>query len=170
MEQKTDPEVFTNHSNAFCIELRNVSMAFHLAAGTPKRSKRIISVKEKEFVTLIGPSGCGKTTILRIIADLIKPTEGQVIVSGGTPREARKSRLIGYVFQDPALLAWRTVTGNIHLPLEIMDRGDQEQYAQELLELVGLDGFAEHYLTSSRAVCNSEFRLLGPFLSIPVIC
>jgi NitT/TauT family transport system ATP-binding protein len=165
------------------IELKNVSMTFRSGQRhTEALNKVSFSVAEKEFVTLIGPSGCGKTTVLKIIADIISPTEGQIIVNGKTPDEARKERLFGFVFQDPALLAWRTVIDNILLPLEVMRQKDDKDYAKELVELVGLAGFEEHFpdelsggmqqrVSIARALCyNPSFLLMDePFGALDLI-
>lgn len=96
-----------------------------------------------EFVSLIGPSGCGKSTMLKLIADIYQPTSGQLLVNGRSPREARLNRLLGMVFQDPALLPWRDVLGNVLLPLEISGRLDHttRRRAEDLLHLVGLGDF-----------------------------
>jgi NitT/TauT family transport system ATP-binding protein len=98
-------------------------------------------------VSFIGPSGCGKTTLLRVIADLEHPTGGTILVNGMTPEEARLGGAYGYVFQAPALLAWRTIERNIGLPLEIMgiSRAEQAERVQRTLELVGLDGFGRKF-------------------------
>ena len=129
-----------------CVDLRNVSMTFYSGDRVTDALKDIsFSVLEKEFVTLIGPSGCGKTTVLRIIANTINPTSGEVVILGDTPRNIRKKRQIGFVFQDPALLSWRTVINNINLPLEVMGKKDEGIKATDLLKLVGLDGFENHY-------------------------
>ncbi|MGB0746391.1 MAG: ATP-binding cassette domain-containing protein, partial [Alphaproteobacteria bacterium] len=79
-----------------------------------------LSIEAGEFVSFIGPSGCGKTTLLRVVADLEQPTGGTVLVTGQTPEQARQARAYGYVFQQPGLLPWRTVEGNIFLPLALM--------------------------------------------------
>jgi NitT/TauT family transport system ATP-binding protein len=100
-----------------------------------------------EFVSVIGPSGCGKSTLLRIIGGLLEPTVGQVHIDGRSPREAQKDKDIGLVFQDPSLLPWRTVLGNVRLPLEVnrIDSHRPRFQPQELLELVGLSAFADYH-------------------------
>ena len=104
-------------------------------------------IPEKEMTAIVGPSGCGKTTLLRIIADLQEPTTGTVRINGMTPREVRLQQKFGIVFQSPVLLDWRTVRKNIELPLEIMDYDPKKLPArsQEMLDLVGLSKFADHY-------------------------
>lgn len=106
-----------------------------------------LSIEKGEFVSLIGPSGCGKTTLLRVIADLEKPTGGSISVNGMTPEEARLARAYGYVFQAAALYPWRTIEKNVALPLEIMDLSKQEQQARikKNLELVNLSGFEKKF-------------------------
>src|SRR5260370_37381221 len=76
-------------------------------------------VAEGSFLTVLGPSGCGKSTLLRVVADLVMPSSGAVTVLGGTPKEARQRRMLGFVFQDAALLPWPTAIGNVELPLEV---------------------------------------------------
>jgi NitT/TauT family transport system ATP-binding protein len=112
----------------------------------PALSNLQLTVPHGQFLSVIGPSGCGKSTLLRIVGGLAKPSEGVALVEGLPPREAQKRRDIGFVFQDPALLPWRTVLGNVQLPLEIGANGHTEWAApEELLELVGLGDFARYY-------------------------
>jgi NitT/TauT family transport system ATP-binding protein len=100
-----------------------------------------------EFASLIGPSGCGKSTLLRVIGDLTEPTNGTVNVNGKSAHQARLDRDYGIVFQDSVLFDWRTVARNVGLPLEMLrwDRGRRKQRVQEMLDLVELTSFAEHY-------------------------
>lgn len=102
-----------------------------------------LAVKAREFVSLIGPSGCGKSTLLRVIADLIVPSSGTAHIDERAPREARLARQIGFVFQEAALLEWRSILQNVMLPLELagIGAGERESRCRELLELVGLSGF-----------------------------
>jgi NitT/TauT family transport system ATP-binding protein len=100
-----------------------------------------------EFVSLIGPSGCGKSTLLRIVGDLTAPTSGSVTVNGKPAASARRDRDYGMVFQAPILFDWRSVQGNVELPLEIngTPRAERARRAAEHLALVELSDFAGHY-------------------------
>jgi len=100
-----------------------------------------LSVSKGEFVTLVGPSGCGKSTLLRAIAGLQELTRGTLSVAGTTPQAARRSTTpMAFVFQDPTLLPWRTVAGNVRLPDELSRQRKSltENRLSELLQLVGL--------------------------------
>ncbi len=101
---------------------------------------------DREVIVILGPSGSGKSTLLRIIAGLLNPSEGKVTVDGYTPDQACKKKWIGYAFQDPGLLEWRTVAQNITLPAEIgtitqNSKLSIENRLQELLELVKIKDF-----------------------------
>lgn len=130
------------------IEARGVDLTFATADGPVQALKNVnLSIGRGEFVSFIGPSGCGKTTFLRCVAALEKPTGGTLTVNGMTPEEARKSRAYGYVFQAAGLYPWRTIAGNIRLPLEIMgfDRAEQDLRVKDVLQLVELDGFSNKF-------------------------
>ena len=106
-----------------------------------------LTVAEGEFVSLIGPSGCGKSTLLRLIADLDSSSTGSLEVFGKTPAQARVDQEYGIAFQQAGLLPWRTVAGNIALPLELhgMAKAARADRVAELAELVGLTEFVGRY-------------------------
>lgn len=106
-----------------------------------------IDIQKGEFVSLLGPSGCGKTTLLRIMADLLQPTSGEITVGGESPKEARLKQRYGIVFQSAVLYDWRTVLKNVTLPLEIMKipKAERIKKAMQMLELVGLTDFKDAY-------------------------
>ncbi|HLU46006.1 MAG TPA: ABC transporter ATP-binding protein [Natronosporangium sp.] len=124
------------------IQLVNVSRTFQGRGGAVEALRSIdLSIETGEFVAIVGRSGCGKSTLLRIVAGLIPPTSGEVRVDG-TP-VTRPRRDLAMVFQKPALLPWRTVLGNVLLPVELLGlrRKEYRERAMELLELVGLADF-----------------------------
>ena len=130
------------------VEASKVDLVFQTADGPVHALSDIdLEINKGDFISLIGPSGCGKTTLLRLIADLEKPTGGMLRVNGMSPEEARLNRDYGYVFQSPALYPWRTVEGNLKLPLEIMgvEKADQNERAREALEMVDLTGFEKKF-------------------------
>jgi len=104
-------------------------------------------VSDGEFVSIIGPSGCGKSTLLRIIGGLTPVTRGRVEVAGRSPVEAQHRKDIGFVFQQPALLAWRTVLANVELGLRLNPGAHREPLCSipDMLRLVGLEDFAKAY-------------------------
>ena len=106
-----------------------------------------LDVPAGEFLTLLGPSGCGKSTFLRVVADLVQPSRGLIKVLNDAPSAARARRDIGFVFQDAALLPWRTALQNVELPLEVANGRSRAGKAtpRELLELVGLKGREDAY-------------------------
>ena len=106
-----------------------------------------LEIYKGEFISFLGPSGCGKTTLLRLIADLLTPTEGSVTIGGLSAEEARKQHKYGIVFQRPVLYDWRTVGANIALPMEIMKipKEQQKEKVSEMLKLVNLEGYESSY-------------------------
>src|SRR5690606_30063823 len=130
------------------IDIRNLSLTFATNDGPVYALSNVdLTIQEGEFVSFIGPSGCGKTTLLRVIADLEKPTSGSILVNGVPPEQARLKRDYGYVFQAPALLPWRNIERNVMLPLEVMGFSDEERRARAAknLELVNLKGFEKKF-------------------------
>ncbi|MEO6391014.1 MAG: ABC transporter ATP-binding protein [Pyrinomonadaceae bacterium] len=103
-----------------------------------------LCIKSGEFVAIVGPSGCGKSTVLRLLAGLLKPSTGAISVMGRNPDKARELHEVSIMFQQPALLDWRTVRGNIALPLELGSRIhgiESSARIEDLIRLVGLTGF-----------------------------
>ena len=130
------------------IEARNLDLTFQTNDGPVHALKGVsLDIGKGEFVSFIGPSGCGKTTFLRAIAALEHPTAGTLTVNGMTPDEARRERAYGYVFQAAGLYPWRTIAGNIKLPLEIMgfQKSEQDKRVADVLKLVDLDGFGKKF-------------------------
>jgi NitT/TauT family transport system ATP-binding protein len=138
-------------SSSVAVSCRDVSVRFFTERRSVTALKNVsVDIAEGEFMGLLGPSGCGKSTFLRVVADLIAPTSGSVQVLGVTPDTARLRRDIGFVFQDAALLPWRSALQNVELPLEVA-RGRTKSTKtaratpRELLELVGLKGSEAAY-------------------------
>jgi NitT/TauT family transport system ATP-binding protein len=130
------------------IEAKGLNLVFQTADGPVQALKDVnLTVNRGDFVSFIGPSGCGKTTFLRAIAALEHPTSGTLTVNGMSPDEARRKRAYGYVFQAAGLYPWRTIAGNIKLPLEIMgfSRAEQEERTERVLDLVELKGFGKKF-------------------------
>lgn len=130
------------------IELNQVSMRYQTDSAEVLALENVsLNIQKGEFVSLLGPSGCGKTTLLRIMADLIQPTSGEIKVAGETAKAARLAQKYGIVFQSPVLYDWRKVKQNIMLPLEMMgvSKAEKENRVNHLLELVGLGDFKDQY-------------------------
>lgn len=104
-----------------------------------------VRVEQNRFVAIVGPSGCGKTTFIKIVDGLIRPTCGQIKIDGRPVRGPGKNRAM--VFQEPSLLPWRTVLRNVTYGLECQRRADAQSHARarELIKLVGLGNFENHY-------------------------
>jgi len=105
-----------------------------------------MQVRQGEFLSLLGPSGCGKSTALRLIAGLSEPTAGRIDWNGAQARGGGH-RSIGFVFQEPTLMPWASVFGNVHLPLRLAGTGrkEAEPAIMEALEMVGLSQFRDAY-------------------------
>ena len=130
------------------ISATNLSLTFDTNDGQIHALSDVnLEVEKGDFVSFIGPSGCGKTTFLRVIADLERATGGEVTVNGVSPEQARLARAYGYVFQAAGLYPWRTIGGNIRLPLEIMgiSKAEQAERVKRVLSLVDLSGFEKKF-------------------------
>ncbi|MEP3639636.1 MAG: ABC transporter ATP-binding protein [Paracoccaceae bacterium] len=135
-------------SKGSVIEAQNLDLTFQTNDGPVHALKDVsLEINKGDFVSFIGPSGCGKTTFLRCIAALETPTGGTLSVNGMSPDEARRARAYGYVFQHAGLYPWRTIGGNISLPLEIMgySKAEQAERVKRTMELVDLAGFERKF-------------------------
>ncbi|MBU3029812.1 ABC transporter ATP-binding protein [Paracoccus marinaquae] len=133
---------------AYVITADQIDLTFQTADGPVHALKGVdLTINQGDFVSFIGPSGCGKTTLLRAIAALEAPTAGRLSVNGMDPDAARRARAYGYVFQAPGLYPWRTIAGNVGLPLEIMGfaKADRAARIARVLDLVDLAGFGGKY-------------------------
>jgi len=132
-------------AEASAVVCQNVSVRFVTDRRTVTALDNIsFSVEAGGFLCVLGPSGCGKSTLLRVVADLIDASSGTLRVFGRTPRQARIDRALGFVFQDAALLPWRSALENVELSLEVGGRRSLPTGAptpRELLRLVGLEGW-----------------------------
>jgi NitT/TauT family transport system ATP-binding protein len=130
------------------ISAQGLNLVFQTGDGPVQALRDVnLEIRRGDFVSFIGPSGCGKTTFLRCIAGLETPTGGTLSVNGMTPDAARQARAYGYVFQAAGLYPWRTIGGNVRLPLEIMgfSKAEQAERVKRTLDLVDLTGFEHKY-------------------------
>lgn len=128
------------------VEIKNIGMTYHTLNGETKALENIdFKVYESEIVGIVGPSGCGKSTLLSIIAGLIAPTTGKVLVNGKIV--TKPSEDIGYMFQKDHLFEWRTILQNVVLGLEVRGKIDKNSYkeAEKLLSNYGLGEFKDMY-------------------------
>ena len=158
------------------VEVRNLTKMFNV--GQPNAVDALVdidlTIRPGEFVSLIGPSGCGKSTQLRLIANLLEPTTGEVLVNGKPARQARLDQDYGMAFQHAGLFEWRTVAKNVELPLELKgwDKARATSSAPwRCLELVKLPRVRRRTCPgSSRAGCSSAWRSPARWRRIPRSC
>jgi NitT/TauT family transport system ATP-binding protein len=129
------------------IKAENLDKVYLTEKGDPLPvlNKLQVEIYENEFVSIIGPSGCGKTTFLNIVAGLVLPTGGRVLVDGHAVAGPGRER--GVVFQQDAIFLWRKVADNVKYGLEIrgVPRKERDKIASQYLRLVGLESFADFY-------------------------
>ena len=124
------------------IDIRGLTKRFTIGRRTVEALAAVdLGTAENSFLSLLGPSGCGKSTILRILAGLEEPTSGTALINGRSTREIQRDHQLGIAFQEAALLPWRSVAGNIRLPLEVAGITPEPGLVEGLIELVGLTGF-----------------------------
>ncbi|MFT4921146.1 MAG: NitT/TauT family transport system ATP-binding protein [Haloarculaceae archaeon] len=122
------------------IEVEDLTVSFETVTALDEVS---LELDSNEFVTVIGPSGCGKTTLLRTIGGLQDPTAGRVTLGGDPPARARADANIGFVFQEHALLPWKSALANVTFLRRLAGKPSDAESARALLETVGLDGFED---------------------------
>jgi NitT/TauT family transport system ATP-binding protein len=129
-------------SAGYAVQLRAITKSYR--DGIPALGPLDLKVRSGEFVSLLGPSGCGKSTALRLIAGLASPSGGALQVAAHASR-GRGEQAIGFVFQEPTLMPWASVRGNVGLPLKLahLPRGEIDARVERALSQVGLRDFAE---------------------------
>lgn len=129
------------------LEIKNVSKSFDSDNGQPIQAVAPTSlrVEEGEFLSIIGPSGCGKSTLFNLIGGLLPVDTGEIVINQTPISGPHKD--IGMVFQEESTFPWRSVLDNVAFPLEIAGMSKTERYekARHFIQLVGLDGFENHY-------------------------
>ena len=132
------------------------AVKIHAAQKTYRNGTRALlpvnlNVQRGEFVTLLGPSGCGKSTLLNMVAGLLTPSSGSILVDGESPvadaKSAATDHRLSFVFQEARLMPWARVAANVRLPLDLqgVSRADADQRVSDALKLVGLDKFSESF-------------------------
>jgi len=137
------PSAATGPRAAPAVEVLSAQKTY--ANGTQALLPVDLSIAEGEFVTLLGPSGCGKSTLLKMVAGLLEPTDGRLLVWRKPVAQIDEGgRKMAFVFQAPTLMPWASVQANVRLPLDLagMARAEADERVAEALSLVGLDGFA----------------------------
>jgi NitT/TauT family transport system ATP-binding protein len=150
------------------VQIRELTRSFATPQGTMDALRvDSLDVMEGEFLSIVGPSGCGKTTLLRIVAGLLSPTRGRVVVDGREVMGPPAS--MGIVYQRPVLLPWRTVLANVALASEIQpgEYGNARERARALLASVGLSGFEQSYPSQLSGGMQQRVALCRALLTNP---
>lgn len=129
------------------LTFKDVRLCYHTKTNETVALENLsFSAKSQEFISIVGPSGCGKTTLLSLVAGLLTPTSGQVLLQG-QPTKGKTSSLVGYMFQRDNLFDWRNVYQNVCLSLEIQRKITPEntKRAKELIKKYGLGDFEKHH-------------------------
>ena len=136
------------HTNAG-ISIEGVEVIYGAGSAEPVHALAPVdlSIEDGSFISLVGPSGCGKSTLLKVLADLMPPTRGRVLIDGTEPGVLRRAGRIGLVFQQANLMPWLNIAGNIRLLRDLVDQKEssmalqREGDIQGLIDVVGLKGF-----------------------------
>jgi len=151
------------------IAVRGLSLTYGGGARVAALRDISFAIRDGEFVAAVGPSGCGKSTLLKILAGLLRPTEGTAELRGQAITGPRRD--IGVVFQAPVLFPWRTVLGNAMLPADVQrrDRRAMQQRALDLLAMVGLEGFERRYPRELSGGMQQRVGIVRALLHDPAI-
>ena len=152
------------------LELKNVSLTYQTRDDEINAIDNLsFSCNDGEFLSLIGPSGCGKTTVLSLIAGIISPTSGQILVNNFRVQDNKMG--MGYMLQKDQLFPWRTIEKNVFLPLEIKNKltNENKKYALELLEKYGLIEFKNKYPDQLSGGMRQRVALIRTLVSKPDI-
>ena len=154
------------------VEVRELGKSFRLNGAILEAVKGVsFDIAKGEFVALLGPSGSGKSTVLNMIATLLKPTAGHILIDGVPTVPNKASRQVGYVFQKDTLFPWRTIADNIGYGLELSGIGKAEraQRVQACIEQAGLQGFADVYPSSLSGGMRQRAALMRTLIMEPQI-
>lgn len=157
------------HSPLIDIEKIGKRYAMRTGGSVVALEEVSFSISEGEFVSIVGPSGCGKSTLLRLIGGLMPPTAGHIRYA--SLEKGRTVPRLGMVFQEAVLLPWRTVMENVCLPFEIAGRNkaDSRRRADELLNMVGLDGFGDRYPSELSGGMQQRASIARALLTDPAL-
>lgn len=150
------------------LEIKNVSLTYQTLEDEIKAIDNLcFSVQNEEFLSIIGPSGCGKTTILSMIAGLISPSLGEILINGKNDISLKKN--LGYMLQKDHLFPWRTIEKNVFLPLEIkkINTTENKNYALSLLKKYGLGDFVKNYPNQLSGGMRQRVALIRTLASKP---
>ena len=150
------------------LSLKNVCYSYNTEKTETNAVKDLsFTVREGEFVAMIDPSGCGKTTVLSLIAGLLSPTSGKILLNGKEVNGNNKN--IGYMLQRDELFAWRSIEKNVFLPLEIKKINNEENrnYAINLLDKYGLKDFKKSYPHQLSGGMRQRVALIRTLVSKP---
>lgn len=127
-----------------------------------------LNIKKGSFVSFVGPFGCGKTTLLKLIAGIENFDDGKILINKQTPEVLKKEIKIGYVFQEPSLLPWKTVESNITLPLELANKNHYKKVDQ-MLKIVGLEEKAKKYPKELSGGMQQIVSILRAIINDPAV-
>lgn len=150
------------------LELKKINFTYQTPTSEVVALKDLsFYCKKSDFISIIGPSGCGKTTVLSIIAGLLPPTSGEIILNG----KSSEKNNIGYMLQKDQLFPWRTIEKNVYLPLEIKGINDKrhQEYAKHLLIKYGLYDFRKNYPDELSGGMRQRAALIRTLVSDPEI-